>query len=104
MAYGRLLKHGIRIYEYLPSMLHAKILLVDRDWSVLGSTNFDNRSFGINDEVNIAIRDERVNTRLEEDFQHDLSESKEISYAEWKRRPILERGPELLGWILEREQ
>jgi cardiolipin synthase A/B len=104
MAYGRLLPHGIRIYEYLPSMLHAKILLIDSKWSVLGSTNFDNRSFGINDEVNIAIRDERVNARLEEDFQHDLSESKEISYAEWKRRPIPERGPELLGWILERQQ
>jgi cardiolipin synthase A/B len=104
LAYGRLLQYGIRIYEYLPSMLHAKILLIDGKWSVLGSTNFDNRSFGINDEVNIAVRDQRLNARLEEDFQHDLSEAKEITFEEWKRRPILERGPELLGWILERQQ
>jgi cardiolipin synthase len=104
LAYGRLLQHGIRIFEYLPSMLHAKILLIDGKWSVLGSTNFDNRSFGINDEVNIAVRDERLHSRLQHDFQHDLSEAREISYAEWKRRPILERGPELLGWILERQQ
>jgi cardiolipin synthase len=104
LAYGRLLQYGIRIYEYLPSMLHAKILLIDGKWSVLGSTNFDNRSFGINDEVNLAVRDELLNAQLEEDFKHDLSESKEISYAEWKRRPILQRGPELLGWILERQQ
>jgi cardiolipin synthase len=104
LAYGRLLQYGIRIYEYLPSMLHAKILLIDGKWSVLGSTNFDNRSFGINDEVNLAVRDELLNARLEEDFKHDLCESREISYAEWKRRPILQRGPELLGWILERQQ
>src|SRR3569832_1395449 len=51
LAYGRLLEHGVRIFEYLPSMLHAKILLIDGKWSVLGSTNFGNRSFGINDEV-----------------------------------------------------
>jgi cardiolipin synthase A/B len=104
LAYGRLLQHGIRIFEYQPSMLHAKILLIDGKWSVLGSTNFDNRSFGINDEVNLAVRDEQVTARLEADFQHDLTESCEISFDQWKRRPILERGPELLGWIFERQQ
>lgn len=104
LAYGRLLQHGIRIFEYQPSMLHAKILLIDGKWSVLGSTNFDNRSFGINDEVNIAIRDEKVYQRLERDFQNDLKEATEISYEKWKHRSLLERGPELLGWILERQQ
>lgn len=62
------------------------------------------RSFGINDEVNIAIRDEKVYQRLERDFQNDLKEATEISYEKWKHRSLLERGPELLGWILERQQ
>jgi cardiolipin synthase A/B len=104
MAYGRLLEHGVRIFEYEPSMLHAKILLIDGTWSVIGSTNFDNRSFGLNDEVNVAICDGRFAARLEEDFAKDLAEAREIRYAEWKGRSIFERGPELLGWILERQQ
>src|SRR5262249_15035769 len=51
--YGSLLKHGIRIYEYKPSMNHTKALMVDSRWVVVGSTNFDYRSFSINDEVNL---------------------------------------------------
>ncbi len=104
LAYGRLLQHGIRIFEYQPTMLHAKILLIDGKWAVVGSTNFDNRSFGINDEVNLAVRDASFAARLEQDFQNDLRDAREISFEQWKRRPILERGPELLGWILERQQ
>ena len=104
LAYGRLLPHGVRIFEYAPSMLHAKILLIDGTWSVVGSTNFDNRSFGLNDEVNLAVCDERFAARLERDFESDLADAREVHYAEWKRRSMLERGPELLGWILERQQ
>lgn len=104
LAYGRLLQHGIRIFEYEPSMLHAKVLLVDGKWSVIGSTNFDNRSFGLNDEVNLAVRDPKFAGRLEHDFSQDLAEACEIDYKQWKRRSIFERGPELLGWVLERQQ
>lgn len=104
LAYGRLLPHGVRIFEYAPSMVHAKILLVDRTWSVVGSTNFDNRSFGLNDEVNVAVCDRRFATRLEEDFANDLAEAHEVRLEEWSRRSLFERGPELLGWILERQQ
>ncbi len=104
LAYGRLLRDGVRIFEYRPSMLHAKVLIVDGTWSVVGSTNFDNRSFGLNDEVNVAICDREVASRLEEDFLHDVVDSKEISYSEWKNRSLFERGPELLGWVLERQQ
>jgi cardiolipin synthase len=102
--FGSLLKAGIRIHEYKPSMIHAKILLVDGMWSVVGSTNFDNRSFGINDEVNLAAFDPALAARLEEDFQADLARSEPVSYRVWSRRSLLEKWHEYLGWLLERQQ
>jgi|SRR5579871_3566411 len=102
--YGDLLQHGAQIYEYVPSMLHVKTLVVDGAWSVMGSTNFDHRSFGLNDEVNLAVLDERLAMRLEHDFQTDLASSRRITYAEWRRRSPLERFNEWLGWILERQE
>jgi cardiolipin synthase len=70
----------------------------------VGSTNFDNRSFGINDEVNLAVRGEGMAQKLEDDMAQDLRDSKRVSLEEWKRRPITERAPEMLGWIIERQQ
>jgi cardiolipin synthase len=103
-AYGHLLKAGARILEYRPAMIHAKILLIDGVWAVVGSTNFDNRSFGLNDEVNLAVRNREFTLRLEKDFVHDLAEAEPVSYEQWRHRPVLERAPELLGWVLERQQ
>jgi len=103
-AYGKLLKAGASIHEYEPSMIHAKILLIDGIWGVVGSTNFDNRSFGINDEVNLAARDPGFTQRLQQDFAKDLAHSRKVTYQEWKRRPVWARAPELLGWVLERQQ
>jgi cardiolipin synthase len=104
MAYGKLLKHGAAIFEYQPAMIHAKILLIDGLWSVVGSTNFDNRSFGLNDEVNLAVRDPELVERLERDFVRDLAQSTRVTYESWRNRPVLQRAPELLGWVFEREQ
>jgi cardiolipin synthase len=84
--YGTLLKHGVQIFEYKPSMIHVKALMVDDCWSVVGSTNFDYRSFDLNDEVNLAILDSDVSRRLAADFEHDLSNSRRISYDEWRRK------------------
>ncbi len=103
-AYGKLLRAGAEIFEYQPAMIHAKILMIDGLWSVAGSTNFDNRSFGINDEVNLAVRDADFTGQLEEDFANDLAQSERVTYEQWRRRPVLQRAPELLGWILERQQ
>jgi cardiolipin synthase len=103
-GYGPLLKAGAEVYEYEPSMIHAKVLCVDGLWGVVGSTNFDNRSFGINDEVNLAVCDSAFAERLERDMSGDLEQSRRISLEEWRTRPITERAPELLGWILERQQ
>jgi cardiolipin synthase len=85
-------------------MIHAKVLLIDGLWGVVGSTNCDYRSFGLNDEVNLAARDEGFVHRLAEDFARDLANSREITYEEWRHRSILERAPELFGWVFERQQ
>ena len=77
---------------------------IDSIWSVVGSTNFDNRSFGLNDEVNIAIVDAVLATRLQHDFARDLGNSREVSFDEWRRRPVLEKLVALLGVALERQQ
>lgn len=102
--YGDLLKHGAQIYEYRPSMIHTKSLVVDGVWSVVGSTNFDSRSFGLNDEMNLAARDGGLADRLEQDFQRDLAASRRITYEHWRRRSPFERLHEWLGWILERQE
>jgi cardiolipin synthase A/B len=103
-GYGDLLKAGAEVYEYQPSMIHAKILCVDERWVVVGSTNFDNRSFGINDEVNLAIRDANAAMRFENDLAFDLEQSRKISLKEWEHRPVTERATELMGMVFERQQ
>ena len=84
--YRELLRAGIRIYEYRAGMTHAKVMNVDDLWVVMGTTNFDNRSFEHNDEVNVAIRDEGVSARLKKDFHADLQQCEEVTLDTWKRR------------------
>jgi cardiolipin synthase len=101
--YGRLLQAGVRIHEYQPTMIHAKVFIVDALWSVVGSTNFDNRSFGLNDEVNVAILDRGLAARLERDFLADLEKASAITLQDWRRRPYFERALALLGRVLDRQ-
>ena len=103
-GYGELIRGGARIFEYQPRMMHAKILIIDGIWTVLGSTNFDNRSFGLNDEVNIAVCDEALAAQLQHDFARDLTESREISLDVWQRRSVLEKLIAFLGIALERQE
>lgn len=102
--WGQLLAAGVRIFEYEPAMMHAKMLLVDDLWSVIGTTNIDNRSFEHNDEVNVAMRDTAAAARLMQDYDADLKASEEITLERWRRRPLWEKivGPFI--WILERQQ
>jgi cardiolipin synthase A/B len=102
--YGGLLKAGAKIYEYKPAMIHTKSLVIDGQWCVVGSTNFDHRSFSINDECNLASCNTDFAARLREDFARDLAESRPVTYREWLRRPIWEKMQESFGWILERQQ
>lgn len=103
-GYGQLLKAGAEVYEYQPSMIHAKVLCIDDLWAVIGSTNFDNRSFGINDEVNLAVRNRAVAKQFEQDMALDLDQSRRISLEEWTHRPVTERATELMGMVFERQQ
>jgi cardiolipin synthase A/B len=85
-------------------MIHAKVLLVDNLWAVLGTTNLDNRSFEHNDEVNVAIRDEDVARRLVADFETDRRRCTEVTLAAWRARPFFEKLVGPVAWILERQQ
>ncbi len=102
--WGELLQAGVRLYEYRATMTHAKVLVIDGLWAVLGTTNIDNRSFEHNDEINVGLRDAVVAARLLEDYQRDLRASEEITLDDWRRRPLWEKivGPFI--WILERQQ
>lgn len=102
--YGDLLANGAQIYEYGPTMIHAKILIIDGKWSVVGSTNLDYRSFGLNDEDNMAVLDAGFAARLEQDFNQDLAQSHLVSYQEWRSRPFYERFHEWLGGLIQREE
>jgi cardiolipin synthase len=101
--YGSLLKAGAVIGEYQPAMIHAKIMIVDDLWSVVGSTNFDHRSFEINDEVNLTIADPAIAKRLTEDFNRDLEQSKVVTYEEWRKRAPF-RISEWLGALIEKQE
>ena len=102
--YGSLLKAGAEIHEYGQSMIHAKVLVIDKLWSVYGTTNMDHRSFTINDEINVATNDPNLAKRFSEDFARDIAVSKKITYDMWKRRPLFDRFTEGLGRLLERQQ
>ena len=101
--YGDLLKAGARIYEYRPAMIHAKIMVIDDLWSVVGSTNFDHRSFRINDEVNMATLCPDLATRLKRDFENDLRQSFEVTHHEWRNRTFF-RVYEWAGGLLENQE
>ncbi|HTU48563.1 MAG TPA: phospholipase D-like domain-containing protein [Bryobacteraceae bacterium] len=101
--YGSLLKHGIQIYEYRPSMNHTKAMMVDDCWVVVGSTNFDYRSFSINDEVNLALLDPATTRRIAEDFHRDISQSNEITYEEWRKKGRFRLADRIFS-LLERQE
>jgi cardiolipin synthase len=80
------------------------VLIVDELWAVVGTTNIDNRSFEHNDEINVAMRDPEVASRLLKDYRQDLLDSEAITLARWERRPLWEKIVGPFVWILERQQ
>jgi cardiolipin synthase len=95
--YDYLLRRGMRIFEYQPTMMHAKTMVVDGIWSTIGSSNFDERSFRLNDEVNVNVYDESIAAQMETMFFEDLARSREITLRRWFRRPVMERVKEKLA-------
>ena len=103
-AFEQLLKAGIRIYEYQPTMMHSKTFIVDGRWGSIGSMNFDNRSLAFNNESNFVFLDAGVGAQMDATFMDDLTRSKEITLTEFQRRPwyhrMLESGAAMLSRIL----
>lgn len=93
--YGRLMKNGVRIFEYQPRFMHAKSVLCD-DWVAIGSSNFDRWNLRWNLEANQEIKDEVLATQVKEMFEQDFSNSVEYSYEQWYRRSWFKR---LLQWF-----
>jgi cardiolipin synthase len=90
-AYQLLLDQGIEIYEYQPTMMHVKAMIVDDAWSMVGSANFDNRSLELNDEMNVAVSDRALAARLTQDFERDLRVSRKLDSASWGQRAMLDK-------------
>ncbi|MFF9286603.1 phospholipase D-like domain-containing protein [Streptomyces griseosporeus] len=92
--YTRLLEAGVRISQYEPTMMHAKIITVDSVASLIGSTNFNRRSMDHDEEVMLAVLDETFTAALDRDYDADLRRSVEIDLARWRRRTAFQRAKE----------
>jgi cardiolipin synthase len=92
--YDALLAAGIEIHEFQPTMMHVKALIVDGVWSIVGSTNFDNRSLELNDEINVAVADANLAVRLTEDFEADLGRSRRLTLEAWRERSPTDKARE----------
>ena len=89
-GYQALLDQGVEIYEYQPTMMHTKAVMIDEAFSVIGSANFGNRSFELNDELTVAVFDPELARTLIADFEKDMQVSKKLEAATWKdQRSIL---------------
>ncbi|MCC5843367.1 MAG: cardiolipin synthase B [Verrucomicrobia bacterium] len=95
--WGPLLEAGIKLFEYEPTRFHSKLFIIDDHLVSLGSTNFDNRSFRINDEANVNILCSDFGSRMRQLFDQDLESSEKITYETWKSRPWWERGLGIIG-------
>lgn len=103
-SWGQLLEAGIEMHEYQPTMYHCKVMIVDGLWVSVGSTNFDDRSFRLNDEANLNIYDADFARKQVKIFQDDLKRSRRFTKAQWENRPwkdkLIEHAAALLGPLL----
>ncbi|WP_322101717.1 cardiolipin synthase [Paraburkholderia sp. J41] len=90
-CWGDLLAAGVEMYEYQPTMFHCKLIVVDELLVSVGSTNFDNRSFKLNDEANLNIYDHDFARRQTAIFDEDVAHAKRITLDDWRRRPLTEK-------------
>jgi cardiolipin synthase len=102
-TYERLLRCGVRIWEFRPTMLHAKSLTIDGRWSSVGSVNFDNRSFQLQDEATLCVADESFSATLDDQFARDLARSEEIELERWLERSLRAKASERLLTLARRE-
>lgn len=86
--YGRLMRAGVKIYEYKPTLLHQKVIIVDGVWACVGSTNFDDRSFQLNDEISMGVLDRTIAGELRDAFGSDLRNASQQSLEQWRHRGL----------------
>jgi cardiolipin synthase len=103
VSYDQLLDCGVEIFEYQPTMLHAKSMVVDGAWSSVGSVNFDNRSFQLHDEATLCVLSEEFAGRLTDQFERDLERSQQIEPGRWRGRGPLQRASESALKLARRE-
>jgi cardiolipin synthase len=101
--WGPLLEAGVKIYEYQPTFYHAKVMVVDDCWVSVGSANFDNRSFRLNDEANINVLDQGFAQEQARIFAEDRARSRQVTLEQWRHRPITERLEELVGRMVRHQ-
>jgi cardiolipin synthase len=89
--FGKLLAAGVKLYEYPVTLIHQKVMTVDGIWSAVGSTNFDDRSFEINDEITLGIQGKEFARQLEAIFEEDMKKCKEVKAKEWENRGTLHK-------------
>ena len=97
--YGRMLRAGIRVFEWKGRVLHAKTAVVDGRWATIGSANLDAQSLRTNLEVNAVFEDEAVAAAAEAMFNQDLYECQQITLEQWQERPL---GEIILSWLAYR--
>lgn len=89
--WGPLLQAGVEIHEYLPTMMHNKLLIIDREMVSVGSTNFDVRSFRLNDEASLNVYDRSFAQKMTRVFEEDLKHSERYTYETWAARPLKDK-------------
>src|SRR3954470_16673178 len=95
-AYGKMLEGGVKIFEFQPTMIHTKGMVIDGLFSMLGSSNLDARSSEINEELDVVVYDERFAKEMETMFENDLAQSREYTLQQFKQRSLWERTTEWL--------
>lgn len=101
-AYANLLLNGVRIFEYLPRMLHTKTIVIDDNFATIGTSNIDYRSFFLNYELNLFSSSKNLCIQLYDQFNNDLKEAEEIHSGSWKQRHWNLRLLEWVGWLARR--
>jgi len=99
-TWGPMLQAGVKIYQYQPTMFHVKMMVVDGLVASFGSTNFDERSFRLNDEANLNVYATDFASRQASEFERDLTKAREITYGQWLDRPLIEKAWEHLAALL----
>lgn len=102
-TWGPLLQAGVEIAEYQPTMMHCKLMIVDDLWVSIGSSNFDNRSFRLNDEANLNVLDAAFADGQIKVFEEDRRRAKPVTYEAWRRRPLKEKVLEGMAWLVSWE-